>query len=30
MPAYKAVFTDQQRWELICYIRTLAKPAKKK
>jgi|SRR6185312_12298979 len=30
MPSYKKVFTDQQRWELICYIRTLAKPAKKK
>lgn len=30
MPAYKKVFTDQQRWELILYIRTLAKPGKKK
>lgn len=30
MPGYKKVFTDQQRWELICYIRSLAKPAKKK
>jgi mono/diheme cytochrome c family protein len=28
MPAYKTVLTDKQRWELICYIRTLkAKPA---
>ena len=23
MPAYKTVLTDKQRWELICYIRTL-------
>lgn len=30
MPAYKKVFTDQERWELITYIRTLAKTAKKK
>lgn len=30
MPAYKKVFTDQQRWELILYIRSLAKTAKKK
>jgi len=30
MPAYKKIFTDQQRWELIIYIRTLAKTAKKK
>jgi mono/diheme cytochrome c family protein len=30
MPAYKKIFTDQQRWELIDYIRTLAKNTKKK
>jgi len=30
MPAYKKIFTDQQRWALIAYIRTLAKTAKKK
>lgn len=30
MPAYKKVFTDQQRWELVAYIRTLAKGGKKK
>ncbi|MBN9384076.1 MAG: c-type cytochrome [Chitinophagaceae bacterium] len=30
MPGYKKIFTDQQRWELITYIRTLAKTAKKK
>lgn len=30
MPAYKKVFTDQQRWELVVYIRTLAKASKKK
>jgi mono/diheme cytochrome c family protein len=29
MPGYKKVFTDQQRWELINYIRSLAKTAKK-
>jgi mono/diheme cytochrome c family protein len=29
MPAYNKVFTDQQRWELINYIRSLAKTAKK-
>lgn len=23
MPAYKTVLSDKQRWELICYIRTL-------
>ncbi len=28
MPAYKKIFTDQQRWELINYIRTLAKKKK--
>jgi mono/diheme cytochrome c family protein len=28
MPAYKTILTDKQRWQLICYIRTLkAKPA---
>ena len=30
MPAYKKIFTDQQRWELVNYIRTLAKTTKKK
>ena len=30
MPGYKKVFTDQQRWELVCYIRSLAKTSKKK
>jgi mono/diheme cytochrome c family protein len=30
MPSYKKVFSDQQRWELIDYIRTLAKAPKKK
>jgi mono/diheme cytochrome c family protein len=29
MPAYKNVLTEQQRWELINYIRTLAKTHKK-
>ena len=29
MPGYKKIFTDQQRWELIDYIRTLAKTPKK-
>jgi mono/diheme cytochrome c family protein len=30
MPPYKNVFTDQQRWELVAYIRTLARSGKKK
>jgi mono/diheme cytochrome c family protein len=30
MPGYKKIFSDQQRWELINYIRTLAKNPKKK
>jgi len=30
MPAYKKIFSDQQRWELVNYIRTLAKTPKKK
>jgi mono/diheme cytochrome c family protein len=30
MPAYKKVFSEQQRWELINYIRSLAKGSKKK
>lgn len=30
MPPYKNVFTDQQRWELVAYIRTLARGGKKK
>jgi len=25
MPSYKTILSDQQRWELVCYIRTLAK-----
>jgi mono/diheme cytochrome c family protein len=29
MPGYKKIFTDQQRWELIAFIRTLAKVKKK-
>lgn len=29
MPSYKKIFTDQQRWGLIAYIRTLAKGRKK-
>jgi len=29
MPAYKQSFSDQQRWELVDYIRTLAKNTKK-
>lgn len=28
MPAYKNVFNEQQRWALVSYIRTLAKPKK--
>ena len=30
MPSYKKIFTDQQRWELVTFIRTLAKVPKKK
>jgi mono/diheme cytochrome c family protein len=30
MPGYKKIFSDEQRWELVIYIRTLAKTAKKK
>jgi mono/diheme cytochrome c family protein len=30
MPGYKKILTDQQRWELINYIRSLSKGAKKK
>jgi mono/diheme cytochrome c family protein len=30
MPGYKKIFSDQQRWALINYIRTLAKNTKKK
>jgi mono/diheme cytochrome c family protein len=30
MPGYKKIFSDQQRWELVNYIRTLAKSSKKK
>jgi mono/diheme cytochrome c family protein len=29
MPAYKAVYSETQRWQLVNYIRTLAKPSKK-
>ncbi|MBV8389308.1 MAG: c-type cytochrome [Mucilaginibacter sp.] len=29
MPGYKKILTEQQRWELINYIRTLAKTPKK-
>ncbi len=29
MPAYKASFTEAQRWQLVNYIRTLAKTSKK-
>jgi mono/diheme cytochrome c family protein len=29
MPAYKKILTEQQRWELVNYIRTLAKTPKK-
>jgi mono/diheme cytochrome c family protein len=28
MPQYKKSLTENQRWELICYIRTLAKKTK--
>jgi hypothetical protein len=30
MPGYKKIFSDQQRWGLINYIRTLARTPKKK
>jgi mono/diheme cytochrome c family protein len=30
MPSYKKVFSEQQRWELVNYIRTLPKAVKKK
>jgi mono/diheme cytochrome c family protein len=30
MPGYKKIFTDEQRWELVNYIRTVAKTTKKK
>jgi mono/diheme cytochrome c family protein len=30
MPGYKKIFSEEQRWELVNYIRTLAKTAKKK
>ena len=29
MPSYKAMLTETQRWQLVNYIRTLAKPSKK-
>ena len=29
MPGYKKILTEQQRWELVNYIRTLAKTPKK-
>ena len=28
MPSYKTILTDKQRWELVNYIRTLAKKGK--
>lgn len=28
MPAYKAILNEHQRWEVVNYIRTLAKPKK--
>lgn len=30
MPTYKTVFTENQRWAMVNYIRTLAAPAKTK
>jgi mono/diheme cytochrome c family protein len=30
MPGYKKIFSDEQRWELVNFIRTLAKTGKKK
>jgi mono/diheme cytochrome c family protein len=30
MPGYKKIFSDQQRWELVNFIRTLAKGGKNK
>ena len=30
MPGYKKIFSEEQRWELINYIRTLTKNTKKK
>ena len=29
MPAYKQVYSETQRWQLVNYIRTFAKPSKK-
>lgn len=29
MPSYKATYSEVQRWQLVNYIRTLAKPVKK-
>jgi mono/diheme cytochrome c family protein len=29
MPQYKAALTENQRWNLVCYIRTLCKATKK-
>jgi mono/diheme cytochrome c family protein len=29
MPGYKKIFSEEQRWELVNYIRTLAKKTKK-
>ncbi|HLI93553.1 MAG TPA: c-type cytochrome [Puia sp.] len=29
MPSYRKIFTDDQRWGLVSYIRTLAKVKKK-
>lgn len=30
MPAYKTILTDRQRWQLICFIRTLKPKSAKK
>ena len=30
MPGYKKIFTEEQRWELVNYIRSVAKNSKKK
>lgn len=30
MPSYKKILTDKQRWQLVCYIRTLKPKAAKK
>ncbi len=30
MPSYKAILTDKQRWQLVCFIRTLKSKSPKK